>query len=245
MRKSLTPVITVLLVAAVACLALYALGALGGNGALYVENVEYDSHEFMFSGEIKAGLFSGNGTISLSNGGVFTGSFDGGRFSGDGVFYNSVDTNHADWHFAGVFQNGQASGGAFYFPDGTTITIGRDTEGVTVNGPDWQYYGGFSESGQNGTGSFVFEDGSIYTGGFFNGLADGAGEYADAQGNLIYSGDFREGLFDGQGTYFSPGGWSYEGRFKDGLFDGNGRVVDHGMIIQGIWEEGVQIRRDE
>ena len=245
MRKAVTPVVTVLFISAVAFLAVYGMGALDRDGASHVDYLDYGSNEFAFSGGVKAGIFSGNGTISLYDGGVFTGSFDEGRFSGYGAFYNRGDTVQNDWHFNGVFQNGRTSSGTFYFEDDSEVVIDRESTDVTLTGPVWQYSGGFNERGQNGKGSFVFEDGSVYNGSFLNGLADGAGIYFDAKGRVVYEGDFRNGLFNGQGVYFSPGGWSYEGGFKDGTFDGEGTVTDGDRIHIGIWEEGVQIKRDE
>ena len=245
MHKAVTPVVTVLLISAVAFLAIYGMGALERDGASHVDYLEYGSNEFTFSGEVKDGLFSGNGTVSLYNGGVFTGSFDEGRFSGYGAFYNRGDTILNDWHFDGVFQNGRTSSGTFYFADDSEIVINRDSYDVTLTGPAWQYSGGLNERGQNGKGSFVFKDGSVYNGSFLNGLADGVGIYFDAEGRVVYEGDFRNGLFNGRGTYFSSDGWSYEGGFKDGLFDGEGTVTDGDNIHSGVWREGVQIESDE
>jgi len=246
-RKNIAaaPVVSAVLVSAAVFLALYALGVFSGGAVTYVDNLEYSSGGFAFSGGLVDGQFNGAGTIGLAGGSVFKGEFDEGRFSGDGAFYYSGDIHSDDWHFNGLFQNGRAGGGIFYFDEEHEVVFSRDSTEVFLSGPDWQYRGGFNERGPNGVGTFVFADGSVYRGGFLNGLAHGDGQYMCEDGKLIYSGEFSDGSFDGRGFYFSTEGWVYEGGFKDGLFNGEGRITDGHRVNKGRWALGVQIRRNE
>ena len=242
MRRAMTPMLAIITVAAIALLALYAMGIFDGNGVLHVEDMRYSTGGFYYNGEMKDGLFSGNGEIVLDEGDVFQGSFDEGRFFGNGTFYRDSKTDTDGWHFSGVFSEGRAGSGSFYFLDGSAVILSREQMDVTISGLDWMFSGGFSEHGGNGTGSYTFEDGSVYNGSFLNSIAHGEGEYIDAEGFLIYSGGFRNGYFDGQGVFYSRDGWIYDGGFKDGMFDGEGKVTDGDFTAVGIWERGVQIQ---
>ena len=245
LREKSALVVSVLFAATIAFFAIFALGANNSDSVTNVSGKEYGFDEFEFSGQLKDGLFSGNGTINLKDNAVFTGNFNEGRFYGYGAYYKNSSINTSDWHFKGVFQDGRARDGTFYFDDDAAIDVSRGSSTVTLAGPSWQYSGGISERGQNGSGSFTFQDRSVYIGGFRNGLANGEGKYFDAEGKIIYTGGFRNGVFDGQGVYYSPDGWLYKGSFKDGMFDGEGRLVDDRLIAYGLWEKGVQIRRYE
>ena len=245
-RKSLNPVNTVVFIAIVALLALYALGVLDGGGDSQVDDIEYAAGEFVFSGGVSNdGHFSGYGSIDLENGSFLFGDFHEGRLTGNGAYSSGNGKSPDDWHFIGIFGNGQINSGTFRLSDGSRVFYSRDASIATLVGNTWQYNGQFNERGQNGTGSFTFQDGSVYTGSFSDGMANGEGLYKTADGKAIYVGGFVNGLFEGHGAYFSPEGWLYEGSFKDGLFDGEGRVTDKTSVIHGVWEKGEQITRYE
>jgi len=245
MRKALTPILTALLIAAVALLGSYAMGVFDTDNIIQTSGTEYASGAFTYSGGIKDGLFSGDGTIDLKDGGLFTGSFDQGRFSGGGVYHSQESAETIGWSFDGVFQHGRTESGTFHFSDGSAVVLDRNASITTLTSPNWQYSGGFGQNGQNGTGTFTFEDGSVYKGGFLDGFADGEGLYSDSEGRPIYTGSFKNGSYDGRGTYYSPDGWTYEGSFKNGLFDGEGCLTFGEEAVQGIWYEGDQIRRND
>ena len=131
---------------------------------------------------------------------------------------------------------------AMIMKDKPVITYVEDVEYV---------YGGFSYSGGmknglfDGEGKIKFDHGGVFSGEFKDGRFNGHGEYTDAEGNIIYTGSFVNGEIDGYGKYISPEGWVYEGNFKEGLFDGEGSVTDGGQINDGIWKEGVQVKRND
>jgi len=221
MKKTINLIFAMILIAVVVFFGLYAMGILGNDGVVQVDQMAYVSGGFTFSGELKDGQFSGDGTINFQDGSRYRGEFDDGRFDGEGAFHNNDGTDAGDWRFYGTFQNGRAASGTFYLNDGAEITFDRSQAENTVVSPAWQYSGSFNESGQSGTGSFTFEDGSVYTGEFFGGLAHG------------------------QGIYTSSEGWFYEGSFQDGMFDGEGKITDGDSTNRGIWQKGIQVTRYE
>jgi len=215
----------------------------GGDSLAPVENHEYLTGEFTYSGEMKFGHFNGNGTIDFQNGERLAGNFTDGRLDGQGVFYSNNEQPDS-WRFAGLFEDGSIISGTIY-RGGETIGYVPGADADALIGHNWQYDGFFGISGQSGTGVFTFDDGSVYSGGFVNGFADGEGTYTDPVGRVIYTGGFTAGLFDGPGSYFSTDGWSYEGSFRDGKFDGQGVIITDSVTIRGVWAEGVQIERHE
>jgi hypothetical protein len=239
MGKLKSAVISLFLIAGVGLLACFALGLFDGDGVTKVRERDYS--EFTFTGNLRNGRFTGNGSMFFQDGARYSGGFSAGRFSGNGTLY---DTDGI-WNFSGVFQDGQANGGTFYPYGGENTTYERGETADILTGYRWKYEGGINESGQFGTGTFTFADGSVYTGGFSNGLAEGEGIYTDAPGRTVYAGGFKAGLFDGHGKYFSPEGWVYEGGFKEGLFDGEGVLVYDTETVGGVWEKGVQVLRHE
>lgn len=235
----------VVLVAAMAFLGIYASGVLDSGDLYVVDDVEYTAGGFSFSGGMRDGYFSDNGTIYYQDGAVYRGGFIDGRFDGEAV-YNHYDSGSNDyWQFDGYFMTGQISSGVFQLRDGTIVAYESGQNSRILVSPTWQYDGGMNERGQNGTGRFVFDDGSVYTGDFMNGAALGEGILVDAAGNTVYYGEFLNGCFDGQGVYYSPEGWIYQGGFKSGQFEGEGMLFMDDVVITGVWEEGVQVLRND
>ena len=244
MNRAVTSILTILLVAACAFLGLYATDVIGGDSISRVDEKEFDSGDFTFSGGIKNGLFDAYGSIAFDNGDIYNGDFTDGRFNGWGDYRHNDNSHKNEWRFNGIFEDGQSEGGTFYLGS-NTVRYEKDRTVDTLTGQTWSYSGSFNEHGQKGIGSFTFADGSKYTGGFLRGLADGEGRYVDAAGNIVYAGTFKNGLFEGQGIYNSPEGWSYKGSFKAGLFDGAGLIVKGSVVVRGIWDRGIQIERYE
>jgi len=237
-------VIMVFVVASIALSACYALGLYGDGSLKSVVNQEYLTGNFIYSGEMILGQFNGNGTVEFENGEMLTGCFIDGRLNGEGVLYSNTEL-HDTWRFVGMFEDGIIKSGAFYLAGGEKIEYDPGDPAGALIGYRWQYDGFFNMNGQSGTGVFTFNDGYAYSGGFTNGLADGAGIYTGPSGSTVYAGGFKDGLFDGQGSYFCPEGWSYEGSFKNGLFDGEGLIMTGTATVRGLWAEGVQTERYE
>ncbi|GHU89885.1 hypothetical protein FACS1894202_08810 [Clostridia bacterium] len=240
MKKFFSGVVTVLAIAAVVFSACYAMGVFGKDNVTRVSGQAYSDGDFTYSGELRGGLFEGEGVLSFRNGDTFSGNFTGGRMSGRGVF-----RGREGWSFEGDFADGAVNGGTFTLEDGSVDIYERENDADSFKSAGWRYDGPFGARGQDGAGTFTFADGSVYSGSFSRGMAEGGGVLTDASGKTVYEGGFAAGLFEGHGVYYSPEGWSYEGGFKDGLFDGEGAVTINGETIRGVWAKGGQTERYE
>jgi hypothetical protein len=216
--------------------AAYALWIVSNNTS-YADHENYS--DVTYTGDVRGGLFSGDGMLFFTNEEYYSGHFSGGRFDGEGTY--SDLTNR--WYFTGFFSAGQLNSGVYNTGFLEEVTYERGEKTNILSSDTWRYKGGFNDNGQYGWGTFEFSDGSIYTGNFLNGLAEGEGTLSSNTGRVMYKGGFTAGQFSGQGHYFSPEGWSYKGGFIEGLFSGEG-VIDTGAeIIYGAWEKGMQVKR--
>jgi len=247
MKRFLTPVVTTVIIAFIVLSACYSLGIFNSGDAAQVMSREYSLGNFTYSGGLRDGLFNGIGTIDFQNGESYTGGFAGGQFDGKGAFTHTGANPDQDWRFDGDFQNGQISEGTFSLAGGRSVVYRACDQAAgcagSFTGPSWLYVGAVGDSGPTGGGAFTFTDGFSYQGGFADGLADGQGVYTDAAGQIIYTGGFAAGRFAGTGRYCSSEGWTYDGGFLDGLFDGVGVLTRNGVVIHGVWSEGVQAAR--
>ncbi|GHU41901.1 hypothetical protein FACS1894111_04910 [Clostridia bacterium] len=241
MKNFFQAFLTVFAIVTVLFSAYYALN-FKASDVVSVQEQEYATGNFSFTGNLRAGLFDGDGKLNYQNGDRYEGGFKEGRFQGQGTFFG-----REDWRFEGEFETGKLKQGTFFSEDGTSVRIERGEKITedTFEGADWKYIGAFDARGQEGNGTFVFPDGSTYVGTFSRGVAEGTGIYTDASGQKIYEGEFKEGLFDGEGAYFGKDGWVYAGAFKSGLFDGEGAVTIKGETVHGAWEKGKQVKRYE
>ncbi|GHV41878.1 hypothetical protein FACS189490_09650 [Clostridia bacterium] len=241
MKKFFAAVITIAAIAVVGFSACYALGVFGAEHIKQEKGKDYGEGEFIYSGNLKDGLFDGQASLSFSTGDLFDGTFSDGRMNGMGLF-----RGREGWSFNGDFTDGEAAGGTFLLEDGTTESYKREPHADRYETSTWQYDGNFDVRGQDGIGTFTYADGSVYFGTFTRGMADGEGVYTDSAGNTVYEGGFSFGVFEGHGIYYSTEeGWSYSGEFKEGLFDGYGEITAGDEIIRGIWEKGRQTERYE
>ena len=123
-KKIMASIASALIAAAVILSACFALGAFDGDGVKYVEKRSYPTGDFTYSGGLRDGRFDGSGTINFDNGEKYIGGFKNGRLDGNGV-YSAGDEKDGWWRFAGVFDNGAAESGTFYFPDGAAAAYER------------------------------------------------------------------------------------------------------------------------
>ena len=99
-----------------------------------------------YVGEFKDGLPHGKGTLTYSDGAVYSGGFKFGKEHGIGIF---ICFAHGS-KYEGEFQNGKKHGnGVYTYPDGVI------------------YEGDWSEGKRNGLGTLLYTDGSKLSGEFF------------------------------------------------------------------------------
>ena len=170
MRKIIVSIITILLIATVVFLGCYSMLMSDVDKVYHVENAEYITGEFTYSGWMKNGLFDGDGTLRFNRGGFFVGEFKEGKFEGHGEYSDA----EGRLIYSGDFINGKFDGqGLFISPEG------------------WVYEGAFKEGLFEGEGKYVNVKGQTYEGSFKRGLFDGEGKMTD--GDLIVYGRWEEG----------------------------------------------------
>ena len=75
MRIFISSAFSIILIIVVIFLGLYATGVLGNDGVVQVNQMEYASGGFTFSGELRDGQFCGDGTINFQDGSKYSGGF--------------------------------------------------------------------------------------------------------------------------------------------------------------------------
>ena len=221
MKKAVKIMFSVVITAMMAGLACYALI----DRHQLVTRRAYGGDEFVYTGALRNGLFSGGGDIFFADGARLTGEFLKGRCAGSLTYISA-----GDWRFDGRFYDGQPDG-AYTLPKIGAVMVSRDGFAGLASPRGWEYEGGIGERGQNGEGSFIFPGGERYTGAFLLGLADGHGVYRGADGSVIYEGEWKAGLYHGQGRYATAdGNFAYEGAFEAGLPHGRAAYSEGGAL---------------
>ena len=195
-----------------------------------------------YEGEIKNGLFHGQGTYYFVNGDKYVGEFKESLEHGQGTYYYANGDR-----YEGKFKEGLEHGkGILYYEDGD------------------KYDGEFKNGLSHGKGIHYFEDGDRYEGQFINDFMLGQGTFYFKDGDR-YEGEIKGGPFHGQGTYYWADGekyvgqWKYnerhgqgthyyangykkhEGQYKNNKFDGQGTYYwDNGDRYEGQWKKGKQ-----
>jgi len=155
-----------------------------------------------YRGDIKDGLFDGEGELQYSTGSQYEGQFEKGLLHGRGIY------THADgWVLEGEFVAGSATGHVLY----TEPAFNEEYRGEML---DWKYHG---------MGTLKTEE-STYVGEFKKGKFDGQGQLTYDSG-VSYSGGFKDNEFSGQGVY-KYGDSVYEGEFENGVLNGQGSITD-------------------
>lgn len=128
----------------------------------------------IYSGDIREGLFHGEGVQQFASGLTYSGQFREGYWHGEGELESP-----AGWRYAGDFQEGLMAGQGVF-------------EDANI-----RYEGAFQNDDFNGNGRYEVS-GSVYIGEF----ADGnpvKGKHITDHGT--YDGEFRDWRYHGEGTY--------------------------------------------
>lgn len=154
--------------------------------------------------------YEGVGTMSWSNGTVYSGDFTGGQRDGQGKLEIKGGAT-----FDGYFKNGA-------FIEGRVLSEGNI------------YNGKFNDGTYNGRGQLTYSNGDTYSGSFVNGMRSGKGSFTgsvELDGRFqsgkkgtykfTYQGEFRSDKFHGQGQITNFDLWaglddwgcSYRGSF--------------------------------
>ena len=81
--------------------AMYSLGIFNFYFLKSVIEKNYNSGEFLYTGDLLYGKFQNNGIIKLNDGSIYSGNFKNG-----GLFENFTYHSHNNWSVDGIFENG-------------------------------------------------------------------------------------------------------------------------------------------
>ncbi|MEM6767512.1 MAG: hypothetical protein AAF655_21415 [Bacteroidota bacterium] len=217
--------------------------------------------EMTYTGNMKAGLPSGEGKMDYQAGAYYEGMVKEGLPQGVGkMVYEDGATYSGDWQAGqregeGIqqFANGQVYEGEWkedtfhgqgiyrYKEDhaysGNWVEGKKEGKGV-LEMPDGEKYEGLWRAGKrHGKGKQLYEDGSRYSGEWKEDLREGKGimTYADSK---QYAGEWKKDTPHGKGSLSWESGGSFEGSWKAGSIKGQGTFIDRFRAeYNGQWEE--------
>ena len=240
------------------CIALFFLSACGDSPNDSSVRLPDGS---VYDGEMRDGLFHGQGQLQYLEGGRYQGRFVDGLFDGEGsLFYFNGDVYH------GQFSRGQLTGkGRYTTSDGDsyegdfhqgkasgTLRVESERNAYTYQGQmqNWQfsgkgvftresetYIGEFAKGYYHGKGHLRYENDGEYAGQFVDGEFNGNGVYKI--NGYVYSGQFVDGVFKGYGRLETPDSGTYEGQFDNWSLHGKGKFTDpQGNVVLGDFDQG-------
>lgn len=237
-------------------------GWVSGKGVA-IGTVNLPNHEgWRYEGEMRHGLFNGQGTFHGPGGVTASGVFHDARI--DGPIIISIE---GGFRYEGGWKIDHKEGyGVETLPDGRRYEGDwrngqKDGHGTMVWPSGNRYVGEWREGRETGTGILTYYTGQKYEGDFVNGIPNGHGKQTDPDGSVAegewrngklnghgsivasksrYEGEFHNGKSDGMGTFIGTDGRSYKGEFHDGKFNGVGTLVAaNGARYEGQWSDGL------
>ena len=163
-----------------------------------------------YEGEMKDGLYEGQGKLTYANKARYEGEFKAGERDGRGTYiFASGARLTAD------FREGRPQGNGLYvWPNGN------------------RYIGDFRDNQRTGRGTLMFADGGRYEGEFSNGKMQGRGVRVWANGSR-YEGEWMNDQASGWGTKSGgPDGQVFTGTWANGCFRDNQRWATVGTTAQ-------------
>jgi len=192
----------------------------------------------VYRGDIKDGLFHGDGELNYPDGASYKGQFEKGLLSGKGV-YKLADGSS----YQGDFLAGAATGNTVYRTRSGDTEYRGEIVAWVFNGvgrftdSESTYVGEFKDGNYHGKGKIDYQEGMSYTGEFKDSLFHGQGVYR--YNGITYEGEFANGELNGQGTITSEDGSVYIGEVVSWLADGKGQKTDvEGNLIIGTFKAG-------
>lgn len=189
-----------------------------------------------YYGEIKDGLFDGQGELIWQDGGRYLGHFTQGMMNGSGEVWE----NNGDY-YQGSFKDGMMHGaGRYEFTDGSVyqgeFKHNQMSGTATMTTAKKETLEGIFKHGQLIEGTYIDAEQHQYEGTFQNWLLEDYGSYTSPTGD-IYTGHFKKGILSGQGQIILSNGSTYEGNVTDWMYEGNGKLIDEaGNQYQGEFE---------
>lgn len=193
----------------------------------------------LYQGELKNGLFHGQGHLKHSEGYSITGTFKEGKVEGqakydhgpltyEGLWSNSTPEGlgkeilHGIYEYQGNFSGGKKSG------KGKMQVIGRG-----------EYEGQFRGNLFNGEGAFRWHNGKKYEGFWYNNKMHGKGKTIWPDGRR-YFGRYNSNHKEGFGRFIWADGREYIGYWRNGKQEGKAWYIDlNGQKHDTFWENGI------
>ena len=186
----------------------------------------YTNSNNRYSGSVLKGLFSGQGTLTRTNGDTYNGEFENGKRNGRGtmIFANGCECN-CNWI------NGKANGEGTFTSFNGNKYIG-EFQGGKRNGKGTLTWGNLEKIRNKYEGEFInnnyvkgimiYKDGSNYNGEFLEKKKHGFGIETFPLNRGFYKGYFKEDKKDGEGTLELTNGYKYTGSWRNGKREGKG-----------------------
>jgi hypothetical protein len=196
----------------------------------------------VYEGELKDGLYNGQGTMTYANGDVYEGEWKNGERNGHGkMTYANGDI------YEGELKDGILNGqGTYTFADGRVYTGEfernmRHGQGIMTWTDGQVYMGELKDDKRHGQGTTTYASGDVYEGEWENDVYSGHGTYTWANGVQIYTGEWKDGKYNGQGTMTFVNGNVYEGTWSDDQRNGQGTMTyADGSVYEGEWENDIR-----
>jgi len=191
-----------------------------------------------YYGDLKDGLFEGQGELIWADGSRYLGDFKLGLMHGSGEIWDITGT-----HYKGTFKDGMMHGvGRLTFPNGDQyqgeFERNHMSGTATMRTADNSSYEGVFKQGVLIEGTFIDSDNNSYEGSFENWLLSGFGSYSSPKGD-VYKGNYQQGILNGQAQINLNNGSRYEGQVSDWQYHGTGKLIDAtGNQYQGAFEYG-------
>lgn len=216
------------------------LGRRHGEGSSkWLENGVEMSH----TGTTKNDRFDGSGVFTVAGYSVYEGEFLGGLYHGKGT----LELTNGD-RYVGTWVDGLLDGHAHYLNQNTGMEYdgewlhnrfnGEGTLSSKLDG--WRYQGSFRDGLFQGQGKASYADGSTYEGHWELGQWHGKGVFTQTVPHkLVYDGGFVRGFKEGQGS-LTTDRFVYTGSFECNRPSGNGELTMPGLSYVGAFRSGLK-----
>jgi hypothetical protein len=192
-----------------------------------------------YEGNLKDGMFSGEGKYTYSSGDYYKGNWRNGQKSGFGIFYYSSGEKY-EGNWTDDKENGN---GRYYYANGS-IYVGNFKDNqfsgvgkITISKKE-KFEGLFENDKKNGFGIYNYENGDKYEGNYKDDMFNGEGKYTFSNGEY-YKGNWENDEQNGFGVLYYANGDKFEGNWKNDKQNGAGILFyKKGGILKGIWKDG-------
>jgi hypothetical protein len=216
-------------------------GKRNGDGTM----VYPEGHEFKkYDGSWENDLYSGEGSLTWSNGDKYIGKWKDGKRHGKGSMTFSKNNSEGYLKYEGNWKDNLFSDkGKLTWRNGDVYDgewkNGIRLKGKMVFGNSDYYEGEFKDDKFDGKGIFFWADGQKYEGEFKDNMRHGKGVLYNEEGGKRYVGEWCNNKREGEGVQFYINGeiWK-KGEFKnDKLYNGKLYESDYNVELEGEFDE--------